>query len=74
VFVDGGIDDDEPLLAIPINLSVLLALPQDQAFVGFTASTVTSDYDWTRFTSSPVYFLSQRDQFLCLVGARVRRG
>jgi hypothetical protein len=39
VFIDEGITNDEPILAIPINLSVLLRLPQDQAFVGFTAST-----------------------------------
>mmetsp|Transcript_16351 Transcript_16351/g.21203 ORF Transcript_16351/g.21203 Transcript_16351/m.21203 type:complete len:505 (+) Transcript_16351:17-1531(+) len=39
VFIDEGIDKDEPLLAVPINLSVLLSLPQDQAYVGFTAAT-----------------------------------
>uniref|UniRef100_A0A7S2BDF9 Legume lectin domain-containing protein n=1 Tax=Octactis speculum TaxID=3111310 RepID=A0A7S2BDF9_9STRA len=39
VFVDDGVDTDTPLIAIPINLSILLDLPQDQAFVGFTAAT-----------------------------------
>lgn len=39
VFLDDGIASDDPLLAVPINLSVLLTLPQDQAYVGFTAST-----------------------------------
>ena len=39
IFVDGGILEDRPLLAIPINLSVLLHLPQSLAYVGFTAST-----------------------------------
>jgi hypothetical protein len=39
VYIDEGIQDDNPLIAIPINLSVLLRLPQDQAYVGFTAST-----------------------------------
>ena len=39
VFVDQGVEDDVPLMAIPINLSVLLDLDQDQAYAGFTAST-----------------------------------
>jgi len=39
VFVDEGVGNDEPLLAVPVNLSVLLSLPQDEAYVGFTAST-----------------------------------
>ena len=30
VFMDEGVAEDEPLLAVPINLSVMLALPQDQ--------------------------------------------
>lgn len=36
VFVD---DMSTPLLALPINLSLLLDLPDDKAFVGFTSST-----------------------------------
>lgn len=39
VFIDDGIASDTPLLALPINLSLLLKLPQDTAFVGFTSST-----------------------------------
>ena len=39
VFVDQGINEDRPLLAIPVNLSLLLDLPQSLAYVGFTAST-----------------------------------
>ena len=39
VFLDEGVATDEPLLAVPVNMGVLLALPQDQAYVGFTAST-----------------------------------
>jgi hypothetical protein len=39
VFVDDGVDSDEALLAIPVNLSVLLALNQGLATVGFTGST-----------------------------------
>jgi hypothetical protein len=39
VFLDKDIETDEPILAIPLNLSVLLNLPQGQAYVGFTAST-----------------------------------
>lgn len=31
VWLDDGIASDEPLLAVPLNLSVLLDLPQDQA-------------------------------------------
>jgi hypothetical protein len=39
VFIDEGVESDTPILAIPLNLSVLLDLPQDDAYVGFTAST-----------------------------------
>lgn len=39
VFIDDDIDLDKPILAIPLNLSVLLNLPQSLAYVGFTAST-----------------------------------
>lgn len=39
VFLDDGIEKDEPLLALPINLSLLLRMPTDQAYVGFTSST-----------------------------------
>jgi len=39
VFIDDGIEDDVPILAIPLNLSVLLNLSQSLAYVGFTAST-----------------------------------
>ena len=39
VFVDQGIVEDRPLLAIPVNLSLLLNLPDSLAYVGFTAST-----------------------------------
>lgn len=39
VFMDDGIVNDSPLLSIPINLSTLLDLPADKAYVGFTAST-----------------------------------
>jgi len=39
VYIDEGIEEDNPIIAIPINLSILLRLPQDQAYVGFTAST-----------------------------------
>ena len=36
IFVD---DDETPLLAMPINLSALLALRDNAAYVGFTAAT-----------------------------------
>lgn len=39
VFMDEGVETDVPLLALPINLSLLLDLPIDKAFVGFTSST-----------------------------------
>jgi hypothetical protein len=39
VFLDEGIENDVPLLALPINLSLLLRMPTDRAFVGFTSST-----------------------------------
>lgn len=39
VFIDDGITRGEPIIAIPLNLSVLLDLPQSVAYIGFTAST-----------------------------------
>ncbi|KAL7547055.1 hypothetical protein ACHAWF_010377 [Thalassiosira exigua] len=39
VFVDQGIVEDRPLLAMPVNLSLLMDLPDGLAYVGFTAST-----------------------------------
>jgi len=39
IFIDDGVELDKPILSIPINLSVLLDLPQSLAYVGFTAST-----------------------------------
>ncbi len=39
VFVDEGIETDTPLMALPINLSLLLKLPIDKAYVGFASST-----------------------------------
>ena len=39
VFIDVGLDSDTPLVAMPLNLSVLLDLPQGVAYAGFTAST-----------------------------------
>lgn len=39
VYMDDGIATDTPLLALPINLSLLLDLPIDKAYVGFTSST-----------------------------------
>ena len=39
VFMDEGVTKDVPIVAIPINLSKLLSLPQEVAYVGFTSST-----------------------------------
>mmetsp|Transcript_16123 Transcript_16123/g.25137 ORF Transcript_16123/g.25137 Transcript_16123/m.25137 type:complete len:367 (-) Transcript_16123:26-1126(-) len=39
VYIDGGIKADSPVLAIPLNLSILLDLPDSIAYVGFTAAT-----------------------------------
>mmetsp|Transcript_50522 Transcript_50522/g.73890 ORF Transcript_50522/g.73890 Transcript_50522/m.73890 type:complete len:450 (+) Transcript_50522:62-1411(+) len=39
VFMDDGVAADDPLLAVPINLSLAMALRQDRAYAGFTAST-----------------------------------
>jgi len=39
VFVDQGIIEDRPLFAIPVNLSLLLHVPDGLAYVGFTGST-----------------------------------
>ncbi len=39
VFIDDGVETGKPILSIPLNLSVLLDLPQSLAYVGFTAST-----------------------------------
>jgi hypothetical protein len=41
VFVDEGVENDTPILALPINLSLLLDMPDDKAYVGFTSSTGT---------------------------------
>jgi len=41
VFIDEGVGRNQPLLAMPINLSLLLKLPADKATVGFTSSTGT---------------------------------
>jgi len=41
VFIDEGVASDTPILALPINLSLLLKLSDDQALVGFTSSTGT---------------------------------
>ncbi len=39
VYIDNGIAEDKPLMALPINLSLLLDMPVDKAYVGFTSST-----------------------------------
>lgn len=39
IWIDDGVASDTPIIAMPINLSLLLDLPTDKAFVGFTAST-----------------------------------
>lgn len=42
-----------PILAVPMNLNVALTLPEDQAFVGFTASTGSS---WEKHDIIDWYF------------------
>lgn len=39
VFVDEGVRNNIPLLAMPINLSLVVQMPSDKAYVGFTSST-----------------------------------
>jgi len=39
VYLDEGIANDKPLLALPINLSLALKMRDDRAYVGFTSST-----------------------------------
>mmetsp|Transcript_2409 Transcript_2409/g.3778 ORF Transcript_2409/g.3778 Transcript_2409/m.3778 type:complete len:448 (+) Transcript_2409:82-1425(+) len=39
VFMDEGVENGVPLLALPINLSLLLDMPIGKAFVGFASST-----------------------------------
>jgi hypothetical protein len=39
VYIDEGVATDTALLAMPINLSLLIKMPSDKAFVGFTSST-----------------------------------
>ena len=39
IYMDDGIATDTPIMAMPINLSLLLDLPDDKAYVGFTSST-----------------------------------
>jgi hypothetical protein len=45
VFIDQGIVKDRPLLALPVNLSLLLDLPDSLVYVGFTASM---SWQWQR--------------------------
>ncbi|GLE03965.1 hypothetical protein PINS_up012876 [Pythium insidiosum] len=56
VFLDDGIDRDEPTLAIPINLAATLRLAGDQAFVGFTASTGSA---WQKHDILGWYYCTQ---------------
>ena len=39
MFVDDGITNDVPIIALPINLSLLINMPSDKAYVGLTSST-----------------------------------
>ena len=39
VYLDEGIAADKPLLALPINLSLVVKMRDDRAYVGFTSST-----------------------------------
>ena len=39
VFIDDGIAKDDPIIAMPINLSLVVHMPSDKAYVGFTSST-----------------------------------
>ena len=39
IFINEGIAKDEPILSTPLNLSILLDLPQGLGYVGFTGST-----------------------------------
>lgn len=39
VYLDDGIISDTPILTLPINLSLLLDMEDDSAYVGFTSST-----------------------------------
>ncbi len=45
--------NDPPLLAMPINLNVLLRLPENQAYMGFTASTGKA---WEKHDVTEWYF------------------
>jgi len=39
VFMDDGIAKNDPIIAMPINLSLVVHMPSDKAYVGFTSST-----------------------------------
>ena len=39
IFIDDGVANDVPLMVLPINLSVLLSVPRDTAYVGFVSAT-----------------------------------
>ena len=39
IFIDDRIEKDDPNLSIPLNMSVLLNIPDSMAYVGFTAGT-----------------------------------
>ena len=57
VFLDDGIDQDVPLLAIPINLAATLRLDGDAAFVVLSLSLPTYLGDWSVGTHTRVCWL-----------------
>ncbi|KAF0684747.1 Aste57867_23262 [Aphanomyces stellatus] len=56
VFMDDGITQDTPLVAVPINLAVALRLPDDVAYVGFTAATGSA---WEKHDILAWYYCAQ---------------
>ncbi|KDO33024.1 hypothetical protein SPRG_01840 [Saprolegnia parasitica CBS 223.65] len=56
VFLDDGIANNVPLLAVPINVAAALRLPRDLAFVGFTSATGGA---WEKHDVLAWYYCSQ---------------
>ncbi|POM70789.1 Hypothetical protein PHPALM_12723 [Phytophthora palmivora] len=64
VFIDNGIKNDRPMLAIPINLAATPRLDSDESFVGFTATTSSS---WQKHDILGWFYCTEVRGFLSLV-------
>ncbi|CAK5234771.1 unnamed protein product [Aphanomyces euteiches] len=56
VFMDDGITQGSPVLAVPLNLAVTLQLPEDKAYIGFTSATGNA---WEKHDILAWYYCAQ---------------